>query len=194
MKKEEIETPIKSKFNDLIEVLRYQVRAFKKGILNLWTWKKIIWKDRDWDHRYIFEILKFKLELQAKGIETRNIHTHALQDAQKIKTCARLTNLIKEEFYSCEYLDYAENEISFIPSKSFPDMSELKITEISERYEEYFNKYRSTHRLLLSGKLKAFFPLDSKERIAMNIAHHNHDKAKRILFNLLKENIEKWWD
>ncbi len=36
-------------------------RSIKYGIKNLITWFPIIWKDRDWDHWYLYKILRFKL-------------------------------------------------------------------------------------------------------------------------------------
>jgi len=35
---------------------------------------------------------------------------------------------------------------------------------------------------------------DDKQVIAMNIAHINHDRARKLLFKLMEENIERWWD
>jgi hypothetical protein len=35
---------------------------------------------------------------------------------------------------------------------------------------------------------------ERKMRIAMNIGRINHDRARNLLFKLMNENIEKWWD
>jgi hypothetical protein len=35
---------------------------------------------------------------------------------------------------------------------------------------------------------------DDKHVIAMNIAHLNHDRARKLLFKIMEENIEGWWD
>jgi hypothetical protein len=35
---------------------------------------------------------------------------------------------------------------------------------------------------------------DKKQRIAMNIGHINHDRARKLLFKIMEENIERWWD
>lgn len=39
-------------------------RAIKYGIRNLWRWFPIIWRDRDFDHFFTYEILIKKLEFQ----------------------------------------------------------------------------------------------------------------------------------
>jgi len=35
---------------------------------------------------------------------------------------------------------------------------------------------------------------EDKQVIAMSIAHINHDRARKLLFKLMEENIERWWD
>ena len=37
------------------------LREFITGIKNLWAWFPIIWKDRDWDGWFIYQIIEFKL-------------------------------------------------------------------------------------------------------------------------------------
>ena len=35
---------------------------------------------------------------------------------------------------------------------------------------------------------------DVKKSIAMNIAYVNQERAHKLLFKILQQNIEKWWD
>jgi hypothetical protein len=35
---------------------------------------------------------------------------------------------------------------------------------------------------------------DMKRVIAQNIAHLNHDRARKLLFKIMEENIEGWWN
>jgi hypothetical protein len=35
---------------------------------------------------------------------------------------------------------------------------------------------------------------DDDLKIALKMGNHLHNKCKRILFKLIEENIEKWWD
>ena len=121
--------------------LPYQTKYIKYGVKNLYKWFWIIWKDRDWDHHYIFEVLKFKLEKQAKHLADVGFHNDAQRDAERIMTCVRLINKLQNE----EYYD-----------------------ELSE-----------------SG-------VRSSEAIQIVIDRHN--KAKRLLFKILNDRIEEWWD
>ena len=41
---------------------------------------------------------------------------------------------------------------------------------------------------------KTLFNKDSRRGIALNVSHMNHNRAKKLLFNILENNIESWWD
>ena len=60
---------------------RYLHRNFITGVKNLWNWFPVIWKDRDWDQTFIYEVLIHKLEKQAKYIGERDWHTRAKREA-----------------------------------------------------------------------------------------------------------------
>jgi hypothetical protein len=121
--------------------LPYQHKYIKYGVKNLYKWFWVIWKDRDWDHYYILEVLKFKLEKQAKYLSEVGCHTTAQRDAELMMTCVRLINKLQKEEYYDEM--YEHRPIT------------LKIA----------SKYRA-----------------------------KHNKAKRLLFKIMNDRIEEWWD
>lgn len=120
---------------------KYQHKYIKYGVKNLYKWFWVIWKDRDWDHHYIFEVLKFKLEKQAKHLSKRNWHESSKRDAELMMTCVRLINKLQNEEY----------------------------------YDELYN-------------------LDEKSPEVFKIVIDKHNKAKRLLFKIMEERIESWWD
>ena len=164
-----------------------QIKRFIKRIKNLIRWFPIIWKDQDWDDHYIWEILKFKLKNQAEYIGYHDRHVSAKRDAEIMRLCVRLIEKVQSEYYSSEYTDYHESDYNFVDSEQFPGMYELDIVQKSERFDEYFKKYPLIYRCVPDLNV-------SKIRIAMQIAHTNHDRARKLLFNILEQNIEKWWD
>jgi hypothetical protein len=121
--------------------LPYQHKYIKYGVKNLYKWFWVIWKDRDFDHHYIFEVLKFKLEKQAKHLGERNWHESSKRDAEIMMTCVRLINKLQNEEY----------------------------------YEAYYDSK----------------PMNN-EMIHKCLAQHS--KAKRLLFRIMEEKIESWWD
>ena len=56
---------------------RYIPENIRTGISNLIYWFPDIWKDRNWDDSYIFEVMIHKLKAQSKCIGNRDIHTAA---------------------------------------------------------------------------------------------------------------------
>lgn len=170
---------------------RYYHTDFIKGVKNLWKWLPVIWKDRDWDDHYIWEILIFKIKNQAKYIGSRDFHTRAKRDAEIMMTCVRLMEKVKEEYYQMEYMDYCEDDFDFVPTDN-PEYSELKITPISEKFDEYFAKRKSAYRHVI--KNGGVFGNDDKKHIAMSMGHYQHKKARKLLFTLIERNIEGWWD
>jgi hypothetical protein len=122
--------------------LPYQHKYIKYGVKNLYKWFWVIWKDRDWDQHYIFQVLKFKLEKQAKHLADVGYHNEAQRDAERMMTCVRLINKLQNEDYYDEM--HSNNE---------------KITY------EMINKYQAKHK-----------------------------KAKRLLFKIMNDRIEEWWD
>lgn len=108
--------------------LPHQHRYIKYGVKNLYKWFWIIWKNRSWDHYYIFEILKFKLEEQAKHLTKWGDHENSERDAELIMTCVRLIDKIQNESYYDEF--YESGERSF------------------EAVQKYKNKHNKAKRLL----------------------------------------------
>jgi hypothetical protein len=163
----------------------YKVKQFFRNIYNLIRWFPIIWKDRDWDDHFIFEILKFKLKNQAKYIGYHDRHLSAKRDAEKMMLCVRLIEKVQDEYYGCEYLSYCDLEFESITSKTHPDLHEMIIVEKSEHYDDYFKKYpRIAKQLTIKDKGKKAF----------KIAQINENRAHKLLFKILEQNIKRWWD
>ena len=165
----------------------YKIQQFFKQIYNLIRWFPIIWKDKDWDDHYIFEILKFKLKNQAEYIGKKDRHMSAKRDAEIMMLCVRLMDKVQDEYYGMEYHDYYKSNIKFIPSISHPGSYEMEEELISEHYDDYFKKYPLIYRMV--PDLQA-----PKEKIAFQMARINGERAHKLLFTILEQNIRRWWD
>jgi hypothetical protein len=166
-----------------------------RGIKNLWRWFPIIWKDRDWDDYYIWEILKTKLKHQSKYIGDRNTHTTAKYEAERIQWCIRLIEKIQNDFYIEEHMDFHKSDYNWVDIGN--GRKELKIIEIYENYDIYLSKYKSSVRKILANKeFQVFEPNDNnyKQRLAMNLGHYNEKRAQDLLFKILNKHVRNWWD
>jgi len=177
---------------------KYYHKYIKQGIKNLIYWFPIIWKDRNWDDHYIFEVLKHKLKAQAKYIGDRDFHTRAQLDAKRMRLCVKLIQLIQDESYQMEYMNYAKDRVWFTDCEDRPGSSRYNSEEIWEKYDEFFKKYPLVYKRVMKGECP--FTLDGRDEadmkriIAMNIAQVNQERVHKLLFKILEENIRGWWD
>ena len=184
----------------------YKVRGFFTSVGNLIKWFPVIWKDRDWDDHYIFEVFKFKLEKQAKYIKEKGFHTNSDLDAKRMMLCVKLMEKVQEEFYVMEYMDYEDKDFLFVPTGDDieDDLSgyymETRLNK--ENLNDFFKKYPLVYKKIVTDKKYHIFKIDNedltsyevKSRIALNIGRYNHERARKLLFKVLSENIESWWN
>jgi hypothetical protein len=174
---------------------KYYHKYIKQGVKNLIYWFPIIWKDRNWDSHYIFEIMRHKLSAQADYIGGRDLHTRAQLDAKRMRLCVKLMKLVQDEFYSSEYSDYHKTKHWFEPIPE-TTLSSWESRTLEENFDDYFKKYPLIYKRVLNGE--GIFGREGRENdkqvIAMNIGYINHDRARKLLFKIMEENIEGWWD
>jgi hypothetical protein len=184
------------------DLIGWRLREFKVSVKNLIKWFPIIWKDRDWDDYYIFEVLKFKLKNQAKYTSDCDRHTRSELDAKRMRLCVKLIDKVSDEFYSSEHMDYHETKWDLLDILDKPGYVELDTQIISERFDEFFKKYPLAYKKVLADKKLQIFritpdddetEIDAKQRIAMNIGYYNHNRAKKLLFKIIEKDIEGWW-
>lgn len=178
---------------------KYFFKDLKKGVKNLIDWFPIIWKDRDYSTEYIYLILKKKLELQSKGIKKRDIHVNSSRDSEKMETCVRLIEKLVDDFYSTEYTDYHNSDYWFEDIDDKPGFYSWNSEIKSENFDDYFKKYPLIYKRVLSGGGIFNLNQDGSEEefkmgVAMNIGYINHERAKKILFSIIRDNIDGWWD
>jgi len=177
--------------------VKYLHITIKRGIKNIWYWLPIIWKDRHYDSHYIFDIMKHKIKAQSKYIGERDIHTRAKRDSEVMMTCVRLMEKVQDEFYSSEYNDYHKTKHWFEPTDK-EGYSTWESRILSEDFDGYIKKYPLIEKRVMNGEgvfsLDGKDSLEVKQRLAMNIGHINHERARKLLFKLMEQNIEKWWD
>lgn len=177
---------------------KYLHKEIKWGIQNLIYWLPIIWKDRHGDSHYIFEVLKHKLKAQAKHIGDNDRHTRAQFDAKRMRLCVKLIQKVQDEDYEMEYMDYHKDRIWFTPCNDGTGNSRYNSEEVCEKYDDYFRKYPLVYKQVMKGAgpftLDGRDESDMKRIIAMNISHLNQQRAQDLLFKIINENINCWWD
>jgi hypothetical protein len=170
-------------------ILPYGIRSFLTGCKNVIRWSPTIFKDRDWDDWYIYNILQKKIEFQRKEIIYANRHTQVDLDNRDMTIALNLIERVKEDYYGIEYLDYSETKFRFDPIEGDDELYTIEQDVISENYGEYIKKYPSSVRKVLKEK-----PDLDKKDICFWVAQHNEEKAHDLLHKVLKEKMRGWWD
>ena len=85
----------------------YKIRIKIRQIRKLIRWVPIIWKDRDWDYYFVYEILKQKLIDTEKYIRKDGLHVFNEHDADSIKTAIEMIEKVQTEYHLDKHLSEA---------------------------------------------------------------------------------------
>jgi hypothetical protein len=153
----------------------------KNGVPNLIKWFPVIWKNRDWDHSFIWLILHKKLTLMEYCIRNYGHHVYNKRDADQIKLCINLLDrLIKDDYHDnvFKYHDqkWGQLHLRFIDIKDNPEISRVNITRpkiitIEDKKQERKEFRRLSEKVEKQRKQDIYF-----------------------LFDYMKKHIQGWWD
>ena len=156
-------------------------RSIKYGIENLIIWAPIIWKDRDWDHWYLYKMFKFKLIQMEKLHRKYGMSVNSENTADQMKICINLLErLINDEYgesiFKHHNKKWGRPHFNWEYCKDRKGCSELHITHRHVNSEEDKKQERKEFRRL--------------------IKHEEILKRQDIeyLFKLMTKHIQGWWD
>jgi hypothetical protein len=163
------------------------LKNLKRGLVNLYKWLPVVWKDRDWDYGFVFNLLKFKLEEMSKYTSSRKNHSDWKHNVRNINICVSLIDKLND-YYETEYFDYVEQNYEFVPIEDSSSYT-LETSITWDNLDEFFAKNKLSHK-----KVIANIKSDDRIYIALKICKLKHNKAKKLLFNILNDQFENWWD
>lgn len=146
---------------------------------NIWKFRKILWRDRDWDQGFFYELLEFKL---------RSIHKYFSSDApvslcsqrkkyrRNILVCAELVKRIREENYFKYY--YRDVDCSWDAN-----------WEIDP---EKPTRYRMKEKTKEQGPKSYWGYIEQKQLNEIEKQMKKQDQD--LLFKLLTKHLDTWWD
>lgn len=165
------------------------LKEFLTGCNNLIKWAPTIWKQRDWDDAFIFDVLQKKIEFQRKELVSANRHTRIDADNRDMTIVLNLLERVRNEYYGMEYLDYRETKLRFEDVKDNPKRKRVEIDIIWEEDDKFLSKYPSTVRKVMKDK-----PDINKSDLCHLVSRYNEEKANDLLFRILRERMRWWWD
>ena len=125
----------------MYRAIKFKVRYFMEGIRNLIKWRKVIYHDKDFDHFFIYEILKTKLVFQADHLKNHGYHVSAEEDANKIMECVAMIEEVQYEKIMDEALDKKDKSFSSLKAaQEKHDATRKKLFEtISNNIENWWD-------------------------------------------------------
>jgi len=178
---------------------RHLPRDIKIGLTNLYKWFNLIWSDRNWDHIYLLQMMKFKIEQMANYHESRQFYVGWENNVKWMRTSSRLLDKMIDSVYESEYIDYYDMDVYNKPSDR-EGFVEIEFETTWEDLDTYINRYPlqidkvKTQYKKLKGTEVNFDNEDDKKYFAILLSNHNQKRCQTLLFKILNEKLQHWWD
>jgi len=151
------------------------------SIKNVLRWIPIIWRDRNWDHTFLYIILQFKLSNMEKYLRKYGSSINAEKDADRIKTCVNLLKrLMNDEYHDKVFKKHDEKwgkpEFNWIELKDQPKYKELKIKRLNVITEKDKEQEEKEYDNLIK------------------IGNYSKQQDIDYLFETIRKYHQGWWD
>jgi hypothetical protein len=139
----------------------------KTGVRNCYLWIKTIWIDKQWDYYFFLKIMRLKLSLMEKHFRYHGMSTESVNDADNIKRCIVLLDRILDDNYSDEAFTVYNKKYKI-------DRDDFDLASITKPIVDPTQQ------------------ADFKNAIQIETEMKENDFNE--LFQILRENIQSWWD
>jgi len=156
-----------------IREIKSKIFGIKDGISNLVKWFPVIWNDRDFDQYYIYKILATKFEHMEEFFRNNAWSTKANKEADRIMIAKNLAKRLSSENYltnaTVEY-DKLYGGKNLFGSEPTDNLKFSRLVNIGTKHQN-----------------------DMFDR-ACKHSEYMKQQDKDMLFDLIKKNIDAWWD
>lgn len=133
-----------------MKTMRSKIRNLKKGVSNLFRWLPIIWKDRDWDYEYLYEIIHKKLEHMDKYYRSNSTHIEeAIIVADEIKEAKDLL-ANKINAVHTDKIHYDKSDFFKLENKM------MSVDKENKNYQNWIQEMRKAEKQESDDMRKAF--------------------------------------
>ena len=162
----------------------HSIKRFFRKCKNVLRWLPTIWKDEDWDHSYIYEILIKKLEHQRDFFSSdRPYSAQAKETATQLQIAISLLHMTRDswEFYEDPVMEELQKKWG---------KGVLRTTPTNDGTDSY--ELHSDYDTIKNAEDKAQYSKEFRE--GMKRARKEYMKDKRMAFKYIADNIDTWWD
>lgn len=152
---------------------------FRRGwrrVKRFYIWFPVIWHDEDWDSWYLLKIMRFKIGLIREDITRADRHV----GCEKVTRNMRVVEELLKRLIESEYL-YHGQKSEFCTCK--PDQFDNWLeSEDPEDLKKGLKRWRNP------------FCSWCCNRLIMKIGDQREKDDQRLLFEMMRKHINKWWD
>jgi len=179
---EEYEEPFMSRIDKWWwKLMGLRIKDFTDSCKSIIKWWPTIWKDRDYDHSFILEILKKKIYFTAKLHIQNQRYEGWEREVELMTLCVKLLDYVRNDHYT----DLASDWLNEKYGESKFDFG----SEVENGYHSMWFLYPNIEN---GTYTQEEYDKDFREKFAE--AELKHNKAKKLAFKILDEHIEHWWD
>ena len=167
------------------------LKQFLQGLRNIIRWMPTIYKDKDWDHSFITDMLQKKLEFTRQELVNANRFVGVEAVNKDITLALNLLERIKHSYYELEMYEYIKRSYDWHPADVTGDYLAMEATILEDHLDEYLAKYKRTAKKL---RKKHRLKVADTEKIAFRVSDYNQQKCERIFWKLMHYKLNHWWD
>lgn len=154
-------------------------RSLIKGFKNLWDWKGVVWNDQDFDHYFLFVVLKHKIDNMIQDFEKNEFYVGVDKDVKDMKICSLLLDRILKDEYHENVFRYHDQKWGELKLETKP-CEKSGLTKLNIYREMAYTPY-----------------LEQKEREEHMRLIRQEEHLKRqdinMLFDKMKKYVRNWW-
>ena len=159
-------------FSDVYHFFFDRYRNAKYGIINLFHWFPVIWKDRDFDYHYLLVMLNKKLHLMRDTFQSELDWVDNKQIISEIEeTISSLEKIIEDKYCESEWEEVHKNR------------GELKFEKTADGYYTMIDNLTEEEKKIYTDKVKEL----------MNKEEELRNKDLETVFENMKSKIMGWW-
>jgi hypothetical protein len=166
----------------------YTIQNYYFRIKKALKWAILIFNDKFCEYDSLYTVIYEKI----KDID-ETLSNHKKHQINKILL---LIDKVKNEYYLDEYMNYYNIELSYDKCDESSNLFKVNSNLLFDNSYEYFTKYPLTYKKIINQLdiTKYDEGFDRNFVIGIHMARYRHGKAKRLLFKMIENNIESWWD
>ena len=151
----------------------------RMGVWNLVRWAPTIWRSRDFDQFYIYDILEQKLRFHSEYLRKSQLVVGWDEDVANIDRCIHLISMIKDDRFSDDSIERLEEkwgplslETKDLGDGTFRLEFKRPLVETDEDREQE-----------MKDRIKEYQRCDFEMK-----------EARYELFYILRRQMDRWWD